>query len=506
MILHGAREYSLYTIGVPCHGRRGGTRRKYCEEIRMERLRALVVGADSNARASIRAALSERGVQTRFAGSRSEAIEALKSGSLEILLIDFATAGVEPVEFVRYALGLRPAPVVVGLSSGDDSARVAEFVRTGGFDVISAPHAEAQIALLADRATRQLEQVAELQRLRQALQDREGHDRLVGRSPDIQRILDRLESLCHGEKSIWISGERGTGKELTARTIHASSPRGTSPFVLVRCAELATVPSEDGWLLADAGGSSTDPFARSGGGTLYLEEVSALPIELQERLLQSLSVLSAREGSEAVLLIAGTVGDAAQQIERGTLLEALRRLLSGNAVALPRLRDRVDDIPLLARHFISSIVQINQLQPMQISAGALSRLQRYNWPGNVRELRNAIEHAVILAADGTLEADDLPDWVRETRLPPASSRPGPIEPVRRFRDAKREVVDTFESAYLRTLLEHHAGNVTSAAQESGMLRSALQRLLRKHGLKSVSFRTSRPVAPPRTDSEEIRLD
>jgi DNA-binding NtrC family response regulator len=170
-------------------------------------------------------------------------------------------------------------------------------------------------------------------------------------------------------------------------------------------------------------------------------------------------------------------------------------------VPLPPLRERREDIALLCRHFLTAICEINQLPAMRLSSEALGVMERYRWPANVRELRQAVEHAAILAPEGEIRADDLPERVRE-----AAAKDGPLPSAAgRFRSAKRKVVDAFESGYLSNLMERHAGNVTLAAQQAGMLRSALQRLLRKHGLKSADYRERR-AARPRRESAEKTVD
>jgi len=168
-------------------------------------------------------------------------------------------------------------------------------------------------------------------------------------------------------------------------------------------------------------------------------------------------------------------------------------LLARETLSLSPLRERTEDIPLLAQHFLRAICTINRLPLMRLEADALALLERHRWPENVQGLRNALEQAAILAADGKVRARDLPDEVRDaTPFHPATS--GGASAIRRFRDAKREVVEGFERCYLRELMERHGGNVTAASQQAGMLRSALQRLLRKYTLKSAEFRHKRTAA------------
>jgi two-component system response regulator AtoC len=295
----------------------------------------------------------------------------------------------------------------------------------------------------------------------------------------MERVRARIGSLARGDDGVWIVGEPGSGKELTARLLHASAD-GEGEFVLVNCAELRKVEP-----LVEGKGA----LDRAQGGTLYLENLPELRLDLQEDLERE--IRRRETGRPRVRYIVGSREDAASAAAEGRLLEGLRERASKATIVLPPLRDRREDIAVLANHFVVAICEINHLTPIRISSEALSVLDRYDWPGNVQELRNAIEQAVILSVDGTIGPGDLPDRVRDRGDLARSSPTGPGLSRRPFREVKREVVDVFERAYLGELLERHGGNVTAASRQAGMLRSALQRLLRKHGLKSADYRASR---------------
>jgi DNA-binding NtrC family response regulator len=292
-----------------------------------------------------------------------------------------------------------------------------------------------------------------------------------------------------------LRGPEGGGKKLAARTLHALSPRRSEPFLAIDCSEVATA---SGLLdrLSDrpiVGAGANDP-AIPNGGILYLDEVALAPPEVQRALMRGLSDGtfgvddSAKVVAPRVRLLAASSRNVDRDVEQGLFLEELAAKLGQSIVHLPPLNERPEDIALLARHFIDTIVEINHLQAIRISPEALGILERHAWPGNVRQLRNAMEHAVILATEGVVRSKDLPEWVSEAPPVAAAVDSADVGAGRRFKAAKREVVEAFERAYLCRLLEDHRGNVTAASQEAGMLRSALQRLLRKYGLKSASFR------------------
>jgi len=314
---------------------------------------------------------------------------------------------------------------------------------------------------------------------------REGHHGLVGRSPEMERLREQLARLSGDDVPVWLWGEVGTGRELAARSLHARAKRSAKPFFAVPCAALGprTWESELG-LDADGRVLPGGLLERLDGGTLYLQDLPALSPDLQSRLLRSLVDPDSPVTNGRIL--ASSSVDPRQLVEQGRLLEGVFTLLGANIVELVSLRERAEDIPVLARHFISTICAINHLRPIQLADEALGVLERYHWPENVQGLRNVLEQAVILCPDGEIRLRDLPDWLRDSTPVPAG--PVSIAVRRRFREAKREVVEAFERSYLRDLMEHHGGNVTAASQESGMLRSALQRLLRKYDFKSAVFR------------------
>ena len=461
-------------------------------EDRSDRPIGLVVDRDPTVRATIRERLEERGVMTLGAGSAGEAIDSLRNQPVSVLIIDARTPAVSNVSVIDYAMNLRPAPVIIVIASEEDLELGQAAVRKGAFDLLTHPLDHSRLRMLVDRTLQQLDLVRELDRLRVDLQAREGYHRIVGNSPDMERARRELGRLTKTDERVWLSGQSGTGKELAGRTLHANSARCEGPFAVVSCAGVSAADWEARWLAGSAGTARL--FEDAAGGCVYLDGVSELRPESQEKLSQVLADGDGRAASAAdVRLLSAASLPPREAVQQGLVPERLARQLASASLHFPPLVDRSADIALLARHFVSTIREINHLQPIRISQETMALLNRFAWPGNVQELRNAIEHAVILAVEGMIRPEDLPDAIRETMGEP--SRTSKIATsTRPFREVKREVVEGFEAAYLGQLLERHRGNVTAAAHQAGMLRSALQRLLRKYGLKSVEFRKSRRVA------------
>ena len=452
---------------------------------------ALVVDRDPSVRAIIRDVLEEGTTMTLGASGADEGMEMLRSHPVSLMLVELGHSGQANLELLRHALRLNPRPVAVVLTERPHEAQARDLMNDGVFDYLVKPVSASAVDRLQRRAASHLDLIGEVRRLRRDLQSREGYHRLVGRSPAMEQLRHGLERVSASDTPVWLSGPTGSGKKLTARCLHTASARGQRAFVVANCGGM------EGEVSGSTGGLPLGPLAaQAEGGTLYLDEVTELPLAAQQTLLEALAHATLPD----VRLVAGSVHAAEAASSRGLIEAALAQRLATVRLTCAPLAGRSEDVALLARYFIETITEINHLPPIQLAADALSLLESYHWPGNVQELRNAMEHAVILAADGVIGSRELPERVRESSGAggsPASRKPFASP---RFKEAKQHVVSNFERAYLTDLLERHAGNVTSASQQAGMLRSALQRLLRKYGLKSAEFRGRRSARQRSTPS------
>ncbi len=344
----------------------------------------------------------------------------------------------------RSALGRAGVEVVVVRTPEEASAVVQ-----------SRPHA---ILAVAPRASVDVwaGAIARLSRARAEALRSPSHPKIDGASEQADALRSRVRELAAASGPVLLVGESGSGRTHAARSIHAQSGPD-APFVVVTAEDREAV----------------DAALKGGHGTLFLPAIEDTSWGFQDHLASSVASGGAR-------LMASTRVDPDDSGSRGMLSPELVKTLSRSIVRVPALRERSGDVAPLARAFIDDLRRLNGLGPITINDDASAALARYRWPGNVRQLRHAIEAAVTIARKGVVRIEDLPDDVRSA----ASS----VQADRRFRDAKRTVVDAFERAYLEDLLKRHGGNVTGAAEQAGMLRSALQRLLRKHDLHSADFR------------------
>jgi DNA-binding NtrC family response regulator len=459
----------------------------------------LVADPDPGTRLAAREACEAGGLTVLEASSGAEVQELLGARAFEAVWFDPRTPGLQRERLLGSTSRLPATTVVVALASGREEQPAAELLRAGAFDVVAKPLDRERLGDLALRVRRQHELLVELAALRERLQQREGYHGLVGHSPAIERLRERLAQLAREDGPVGFAGEEGTGKELAARTLHGLALGPEAPFLSIDCASLGASGWEARWF---GDGASAGILGQARGGTLHLDGPADLAPELQPRLGSVLGLGPAIERPEVpreFRLTWSTVRDPAQLIEEGRLVEPLAAGIARELLHVPPLRDRREDIPLLARHFVQEIGEINRLPPIRLSPEALSLLERHHWPGNVQELRSAMELAAILARDGVIRPADLPDPIRELAASHRAAREVRVTATKSFREAKRTVVEEFECAYLGDLLGRNQGNVTLAAQQAGRRRSALQRLLRKHRMRSSEFRRPRVEgASPRT--------
>ncbi len=444
----------------------------------MGRLVALVVDRDATLRARLQDRLAVHGIEACGAVSEVEARALVRRRPVDLLL---AAPGALIAECANWPHP--PVAVVVFGSSEELLAAGSTWLERGADDLLALDVGEGHIDLALKRVAAWAAQCERHANLQHERQERDGFGGLVGRSAALESIRERLNRLAPLNETVWIEGEQGVGKKWCARWLHHLAATPGDPFVVLEAADLETAGWEDRLLTA----SHEEVGAKR---TLYLVEPSSFHPDVVVRL-QRVMLRIVDSKPAGLRIVSGSTISLEDAVEQARLPQPLAGQLAGARLSIPTLRDRTEDIAPLAMHFIRSIEQVNQLDPLRLSAAALDQLEAYNWPGNVRELRHAIEHAAILA-DGLIDLPHLPKSVRDDGGTPVASS-GKNLATRPFREAKGVVVAEFEQAYLSALMEWERGNVTAAAREAGMLRSALQRLLRKYGLKSADFRRRSPA-------------
>ncbi len=327
--------------------------------------------------------------------------------------------------------------------------------------------------------------------------------RLVGQSVKMREIFAVLEKVGRTELTVLVQGETGTGKELVAQAIHQSSQRAEKPFVVQDC---GTIPKDltESILFGHEKGAFTGAterhrgcFEQADGGTIFLDEVGELDINLQPKLLRVLETHEIkRVGGDRTIpvnvrVVAATNRDLRQMVNDGTFREDLYYRLSVVQVALPPLRERHEDIPLIVQDLLEDAAKRhfpNENKKFIVSDEAWKRLRSHGWPGNIREMRNIVERAASLADNLTLTGDDfLPKPLPNTiALSPASIAQQFVDDELPFKEAKQQVIESFESSYLKAILDKHSGNITRSAQAAGLTRYHLRELAKRFGIHNVN--------------------
>jgi DNA-binding NtrC family response regulator len=451
----------------------------------------LIVDDDASVHASLGLLLKQAGHACAGATSRAEALAWLAGHACDLVLQDMnfsrETSGSEGLELLRELRGAHPhLPVILMTAWGSIPLAVAGM-RLGASDFITKPWTNTQVVQAIETAlglarTRGPEGPVAT---REQLDDAFDFAGLVGASLGLRRVLQLVGRVAVTDASVLITGESGTGKELVAEALHRNSKRRAGPFVKVN---LGAIPAGlfESEMFGHVKGAFTDArsdragrFALADGGTILLDEVGDLDPAAQVKLLRVLQdrtfeVLgTSQTRSVDVRVVAATHRNLREAVERGTFREDLLYRLNLIPLHLPPLRERREDIPLLARCFLHAVMAAHGRSGLDFEPGALAQLAARDWAGNVRELRHTLERAVLLASGPRITMADLRDAA-------AMEAPGPS------RDALPAVgsmtLEQIERAMIVKSLEHHGGNLTRVAESLGMSRPALYRRLEKHGL------------------------
>ncbi len=446
--------------------------------------RVLVVDDDRVTRALLEEILAKEGYQTDSADSGEAAVEKVKqSRDFDLVISDIRMGGKSGLDLLREIRALG-AEIEVILITGFGSMETAvEAVREGAFDYVSKPFKIDEIKLAAKRAITQ-RQILHSGKLEELSAVSAGPGRIVGRSRPMIEVFKLVAKVAANRSNVLVIGESGTGKELVARAIHSESGRRDKPFVAVNCAAIpeALLESE---LFGHVRGAFTTAVADKPGlfeeanhGTLFLDEVGDLAIPLQAKLLRAIeSGETKRVGSNTttrvdVRILAATNKSLPEMVKEGTFREDLYFRLNVVTIETPALRDRKDDIPLLAEHFLAIQGQANGKRILGIAPETLELLMDYPWPGNVRELAHVIERAIALSGKPLLLPDDLPPYVRK-------------EHGKRLRS-----LEEVERDYILEVLKETRGQRQQAAEILHIDRKTLQRKMQAY---KISFENDEPT-------------
>ncbi|MEO8451588.1 MAG: sigma-54 dependent transcriptional regulator [Gemmatimonadota bacterium] len=464
-------------------------------------IRILLVDDERTLRESCASVLQMDGFSVTLAGRGEEALELVRQRKFDIVLVDLYMSGVSGLEILKAALGANKDTIVVVMTGNPSVTTSIEALRGGAWDYLPKPFSATHLQVLIGRASHAVMVAREATELRKQLIQQHSHSEqlsLIGISPLFRKAIDLARKVAPTDASVFISGESGTGKEVIAQFIHQNSRRGKKTLVAINCAALPA-PLLESEMFGHRKGAFTGAdrdkpglLETAHGGTLFLDELTEMPLPLQAKLLRVVQDgVVRRVGSETsdavvdVRFISATNRDPQQAVESAVLRGDLYYRLRVVPIALPPLRKRLEDIPLLANHFLAHFWARHRRpvdRPPHLSEECLAFLKSRPWRGNVRELQNVIEHVAVLAEpDRELRGDDIPMYEDsgEPPPPPAITLADSGEP---YHMAKERVIAQFEKAYLTDLVARAGGNMSKAARLASVDRTTLYRLMDKHNV------------------------
>ena len=498
----------------------------------MKRTRILAIDDDPAMLSLARFELQERGYDITAAKSAGEALELLQSQSFDLALTDLQLPDLSGIELVKRIKGSALDTEIIMITGYGSTSQAVEAIRAGAFYFVEKPLDFTELQMLIEKALERRGQAIEISQLRRQLAKRSSYYNLIGHSRPMQHIYEIIESVAESDANVLIVGESGTGKELVAAAIHYRSLRAKQAFVQVNCAALPKELIESelfGHTKGAFTGAQTDKgglIAQAAGGSLLLDEIGEMPLELQPKLLRILQErVYYRIGSEKpkeanFRLITSTNRNPLEAVRAGHLREDLYYRINTIEILVPPLRDRLEDIQTLAEHFLRVFSEKYQRKIHAISEQTYQRLLDYDWPGNVRQLQNAIERAVLMCKGEILEINPTalgqPNSVRasapvvESPLSVVTTDPPPspdrsrfaarssdhettIEglckqivtqiPVPKTGEPLRELFKELEVYLAKAALERTHGNKQAAAKLLGIYRPRLYHLLKQAGTR-----------------------
>jgi len=437
----------------------------------------LVVDDEKNTRDALRRAL-EDAFEVYLAVNVESAQNILKADSMDVVLTDLRLGSESGMDMIKLCQKQSPAPPCIVMTAYGSVESAVEAMRQGAYDYLTKPLDLDRAQLLLKRAVQTIRVEQENQSLRAQLDRSFGLDRILGRSGEMEKVLDRVRQVADSKASVLLEGESGTGKELVARAVHGLSSRRSGPFVAVHCAALSPQLLESE-LFGHEKGSFTGAterrigrFEQANGGTIFLDEIGEIDATTQVKLLRVLGERSLeRVGGNRLIevdvrLVAATHRSLEQLVRERKFREDLYFRIRVVQIHLPPLRDRPEDIPLLAEAFRQEYGKENGKGEVAFAPESMALLMKYSWPGNVRELRTAVEHGVVLSQGNMIEPNDLPSAIRRGQgVVPLSKG---MEPPK---------LEDIERGAIEVALEKSGKNITEAAKALGISRRTLHRKL-----------------------------
>ena len=445
------------------------------------------------------AAADFSGLTALTAYSGVEALDILEASPVEAMILDLNMPGMHGLEVIAEARKKSPTTSIVVLTAYGTVEIAVQAIKQGAWDFLTKPVRREELLRTLTKALEHSSVLGENQRLKRLMAQTGLKSTLIGDSPAMNALRNSITAISSSAYTVLIRGESGTGKELVAEAIHSLSDRREAPLVKVNCPAIpeSLLESE---LFGHAKGAFTGAvsthkgmFVQAAGGTLFLDEVGDIPLSVQTKLLRALQdgevrpVGSNRATRVDIRIIAATNQNLEAKIREGTFREDFFYRLNVLSLRTPALRERKEDIPLLAAYFLLTTCAEMSIAGKSLTADAMVALTNQDWPGNIRELQSFIRRAAVFSNASQVSLYDLGLPHNAGIQPPAAPEEGQAG-VRRYKDAKNDIVNSFTRAYMMNLLTQTGGNISEAARISGLERVSMQKILRRLGITGADYR------------------
>ena len=457
--------------------------------------RVLVLDDEENICKSCAEVLRDDGYKVTTCTAPADALAHLGAEHVDLVLLDLKMPDADGIDVLKQIKAGDQETTVIIITGYATVETAVASLKLGAFDYVSKPFTPDELSLAVRRAFEHRRLVTENKYLREELIRKFEFDNIIGESEPVKDVCELIKRVAPTDATVLIHGESGTGKELVARALHHNSRRRDKNFVVVDCASLAQSVIESelfGYVKgAFTGAAETKQglLERADGGTLFLDEIANINLDIQAKLLRVLQeqefkrVGDSRSRKTDIRFVAATNKDLEKLIKEGVFREDLFYRLDVFRITMPPLRERREDIPLLARYFLNIYTKRMHRELEGFSTEATTLLKEYDWPGNVRELKNMVERLVIMVDDAVANSSEVSYALGGKTRRMAASVPKTAEELKKVRrEMTQRISDDVESAFVLEALKRNNWNVTRAAEEVGLLRPNFHALMRKHGI------------------------
>jgi two-component system nitrogen regulation response regulator NtrX len=451
----------------------------------------LIIDDERNIRRTLDMILTGEGYEVFAFESGKDGLDILQKEPIEVALLDIVMPDINGLELLPQLLKIRPNLAVIMISGHSTVQDAVQATKLGAYDFLEKPLSREKVLLSVAHAHQTKELATENQNLKKQI---EGRHEMVGESRALQSIRDQISKVAPSNGRVLILGDSGTGKELIARAVHKNSRRAQNPFIKVNCAAIPEELIESELFGSDRGAftgavqTRDGKFLQADKGTLFLDEIGDMSLNVQAKVLRALEQGEFERvgGNQTfrvdVRVIAATNKDLASEVEQGKFREDLYFRLNVVPIVAPSLRERREDVPLLANHFLKIYADENGFRPKELSPEAETLLIQYDWPGNIRELKNLVERLSIMVSGDTITPADLPA-LDGLHVPNQSQGNGSAIPGLSPGKTLREVREAVEKYYIAEALDRHEGNVTQASKSLGIERTNLHKKIKYYELE-----------------------